>query len=188
MVSMIEKWEREEGVVFLRRIGLKSAHKVLDFGARVGHYSIPAALVVGRDGWVYALDKDRSALKELQRKAQRLQIKNIEIILTTGAVTLDLEKNSIDVVLLYDVLHYFTPEERKQLLSEVYRVLKPDGLLSIYPKHVMNDAPLDQFEGVGIADVRQEIVAANFIFLGKFCGTLSHDDFLNPGCVLNFSK
>lgn len=105
MVSIIEKWEREDGVVFLRKIGIESAQKVLDFGARVGHYSIPAALAVGRDGRVYALDKDRSALKDLQRKAQQLQIENIETIFTAGAVTLDLKKNLIDVVLLYDVLN-----------------------------------------------------------------------------------
>ena len=43
----MEWWEREGGLKFLRKIGLRSGQKILDFGCRVGHYTIPAAQVVG---------------------------------------------------------------------------------------------------------------------------------------------
>ena len=56
---MIEHWEKEEGVKFLRRIGMKPGQKVLDFGARVGNYTIPAAIVVGERGLVYAVDREK---------------------------------------------------------------------------------------------------------------------------------
>lgn len=188
MKNDMGKWEQEQGVRFLLKIGLDSGQTVLDFGPRVGHYSIPAAIVVGRDGLIYALDKEQDALDELQRKAKRLNLQNIEIVCTTGSVTLAFEAESIDVVLLYDVLHYFDPDERAALYSEALRVLRPKGLLSVYPKHVADDAPLNKLDSIRREDVKQEITEAGFKFQGKYCDTLSHDDFLNQGCVLNFTK
>jgi chemotaxis methyl-accepting protein methylase len=47
----------------------------------------------------------------------------------------------ISGVIFYDVLHYLKKVERKKLYSEIHRVLKKDGFLSIYPKHVIEDSP-----------------------------------------------
>jgi len=80
----IEKWEEQEGVKFLRRIGLQPNQTVLDFGCRVGHYTLPAAKVVGNKGIVYAVDKEQQALNELQQKATRLNLKNIRTINTSA--------------------------------------------------------------------------------------------------------
>jgi len=67
-------------------------------------------------------------------------------------------------------------------------VLKSDGLLSVYPKHVREDFPLDEFKGLHLEDVKQEIMSSSFAFREKYCGMLSHDGFLNEGCVFNFYK
>ena len=61
-----ETWEEQEGVIFLRKIGIKIGQTVLDFGCRVGHYTIPAAEIVGNSGIVYAIDSEQQALKELR--------------------------------------------------------------------------------------------------------------------------
>jgi len=171
----IRKWETEQGIKFLRKIGLKSNQTVLDFGARVGHYSIPAAIAVGKDGLVYALDKEQDALNELKRKAQKLNLWNIKIIHTTGSV-------------VYDVLHYFNLNERVQLYSEVFRVLRPKGIFSVYPKHVLEDSPLDKFSQLNLDDLIHEIMKASFKFQEEYCDIISHNDSLNQGCVLNFKK
>jgi ubiquinone/menaquinone biosynthesis C-methylase UbiE len=188
MQDEMEKWEREGGVKFLRKIGIGPGHKVLDFGARVGHYSIPAAHVVEGKGMIYAVDKERNSLGELERKANRMGLKNIKIIENSGEMTLDLENEFIDVVLLYDVLHYFKTDERKILYNEVYRILKPDGLLSVYHKHVLEDMPLNEFRNLHLDDVKQEIQDSGFFFKGEYCGTISHDNSLNQGCVFDFKK
>ncbi len=184
----IEKWETKDGVVFLRKIGLKRGDSVLDFGCRVGHYTIPAAKVVGSKGIVYAVDKEQEALDALQRKATSMNLKNIKVLNTFGSIRLKLKDNSVDIVLLYDVLHYFDKNKRKELYEEVRRVLKHNGLLSVYPKHTMEDTPLDTFGKMGVDDVKNEIEGCDFVFEERYCGTLSHDDSLNQGCVLNFRK
>jgi len=188
MNKEIEKWERQEGVKFLRRIGLCANQAVLDFGCRVGHYTIPAARIVGDNGAVYAVDKEQKALSELQQKVKAHNLNNVKIMRTSGQVDLDFESESIGVVLLYDVLHYFEKNSRKKLYQESFRVLERDGLLSVYPKHTLEDEPIQQFKELNLDDIRQEIEDSGFHFEEKHCGIISHDNGLNQGCVLNFRK
>ena len=182
------QWETVDGVIFLKKIGLKSGQTVLDFGCRVGHYTIAAAMAVGDNGIVYAVDKEQQALNKLQQKATRLNLKNIRIINTSGRIQIDLENNSIDVVLFYDVLHYHEKKEREKLYAEAHRVLKQDGLLSVYPKHTLEDKPIMEFQNLSLGEIKQEIQNSNFVFGKKHCGLISHDDGFNQGCVLNFRK
>lgn len=184
----MQNWETEDGVKYLKNLGIKAGQVVLDFGANDGHYSIPAAILVGNSGSVYAIDKEQESLNELEQKARNLGLDNIKINKNSGEVKLSLGNDSIDVVLLYDILHYLKHEERKILYSEVYRVLKPDGLLSVYPKHVVEDYPLMEFQNIHIEDVKQEIQDSNFLFNEKYCDMMCHNDEINSGCVLNFKR
>jgi len=188
MNEAVTQWETVDGVKFLKKIGLKSAQAVLDFGCRVGHYAIPAAKAVGNNGIVYAVDKKQQALDELQQKATCLNVKNIRTINTSGRIRVDLKSNYIDVVLFYDVLHYHEKKEREKLYAEAYRVLKDDGLFSVYPKHTLEDNPEMEFQNLSLKELTREIQTSNFVFEQKHCGLISHDDGLNQGCVLNFRK
>jgi len=54
--------------------------------------------------------------------------------------------------------------------------LKPDGVLSVYPKHVESTA-------------KDEIESANFYLASEYSGTLIHNNRdLERGQVLNFKK
>jgi len=188
MNKEMEKWETKDGVKLLKKIGLKSGQTVLDFGCGVGHYTIPAARIVGSTGFVCAVDKERQALNELRQKAIHLNLKNIRTIKTSGQVQIDLENDSIDVALFYDVLHYHEKQEREKLYRQAYRVLKQDGLFSVYPKHTLEDDPIMEFQNLSLREIKQEIPSSNFVFEHEHCGLISHDDSLNQGCVLNFRK
>ena len=117
-----------------------------------------------------------------------MNFKNIIIISTSGQVRIDLENDSIDVVLFYDVLHYHEKKEREKLYAEAHRVLKQDGLCSVYPKHTLEDNPLMEFKNTSLGEIKQEIQNLNFVFGKQHCGIISHDDGLNHGCILNFIK
>jgi len=184
----MKRWEKEDGVKFLRKVGLQPGQTVLDFGCGAGHYTVPAAFVVGSKGIVYAVDKEQQTINELQQKARANNLKNVRIIKTSGQTTLDFERESIDVVLFYDVLHYLGKHDRKKLYQEAQRVLKQDGLLSVYPKHTVGDDPIQEFRKLNLNDVKREIENSDFYFEERYCGAISHDDSLNQGCVLNFRK
>ena len=79
-------------------------------------------------------------------------------------------------------------DERTKLYQELFRVLNKDGLLSVYPKHTVEDNPSKELQYLRSNDVRWEIQSAGFQFNRQHCGFLSHDNELNQGCVLNFTK
>lgn len=160
-------------------VGIKEGQKVLDFGCGIGDYTIPAAKIVGIRGRIYALDKDGESLDFLTRRAKRYGLKNIEIIKTSGELKIGLKDESMDIVLLYDVIHdsYFSGlEKRKELLSEIHRILKQNGVVSIYPEH---SPP---------RDIKREVEKAHFCFEKEIHSTLLHDSCLTEGNVFNFRK
>jgi len=163
----------------LERVGVKRGQKVLDFGCGSGTYTIPAARIVGNKGKVYALDKNGAVLNELMQKARSAGIENIERIDTDGEPRIELADNSVDAVLVFDVLHsYYFPreEDRRRLLNEIHRVAKTDALILVYPKHMG-------------ANARDEIERADFYFENEHSGTLIHDGRdLEQGQVLVFAK
>jgi len=175
-----DKWVEYEGKEFLKDIGMRKDQFVLDFGCGHGTYTIPASLVVGEKGRIYAVDKNTEYLDELMRKARERGLDNIERIDVPEERKLPLSDEWVDMILLYDVLHLV--ESRERLLAELHRVLKPYGILSVYPKHHQEDMNMD------LEEVKVEIESAGFRFETKLFKTLMHDDYLERGYVLNFRK
>jgi len=177
--SNLDRWLKEQAEKVLKDIGIEEGQVILDFGCGSGSYSIPAAKIVGQKGKIYALDKDEDALNDLTHKAAPFTLKNIERTKTSGELRLALADESCDVILLFDVFHeHYFPRigERRRLLQELYRILKPDGLLAVYPKHMESKA-------------REEIKSSNFSLDSEYSTILIHDDVdLEEGQVLRFRK
>ena len=186
MKSYVEKWIEESSKKFLRDIGIRKGQKVLDFGCSSGSYTIPVARVVGEQGLVYALDEDERALDRLMGRAKLIGLKNIIRLDASTKLRIGLDDESVDVVLLYDILHhYYFPhrDDRKRLLSEVYRVLKPNAVLSLHPTH------LQSYMEPNLEDIKREIEEAHFYQENEYSGVLMvHDDNLEEGSVINFRK
>ena len=118
----------------LKRIGIGRGQTVLDFGCGYGIYTIPVARIVGEQGRVYALDKDKEALDALMQKAMSACLTNIERMETSGELEIELSDETVDVVLLFDVIHsFYFPQagDRRRLLGEIRRIMKPSAFLSI---------------------------------------------------------
>jgi len=162
----------------LKRTGVREGQVALDFGCGSGNYAIPAAKIVGDKGKVYALDKDEYKLRELARRAKSDGLNNIETIETGGELNSGLDDSSLDVVLLYDIFWYFpvTDPRLARLLKEAYRVLRDDGLMSVFPEHIE------------IEELKQEIERAGFSLQNRFAGQLIHDGSSQQGQILNFGK
>ncbi len=188
MENDVKRWLRGEGEVFLRDVGVKKGQIILDFGCGVGHYTVPAAKVVGEEGKVYAIDKDGNVLDQLIQIAESEGLKNVLPIKTSGDFKIELEDESVDVVLLYDVLHYMNLKERKKLYSKIFKILKINGFLLVYPKHNKLDAPLWSLSAMLLGDLIKEIKGKNFYLERKFFRSLIHDDNYNKGYILRFMK
>lgn len=110
----------------ISKLNLKEGQKILDYGCGIGSYTFPAAKLVGEKGRVYALDKQPLAIKKIEERAQTEGVRNIHTILSDEDT--ELPDESVDVILLFGVLSEI--EHKGSLLSELYRVLKPNGYLS----------------------------------------------------------
>ena len=184
MEPATNNWLENRAQAFLRRVGLKEGQAVLDFGCNKGNYAIAASEVVGPHGRIYALDKERDALRGLQRKLKKQRHHDIECLKVAEHEEIPLPACSVDAVLLYDVLHrgYFPDyRQRKELLAEVHRVLKPGGLLSFYATH------LRQY-GMTFAKAVDEVKSVGFDLRGRSYRRLVHDDNLVRGPVFSFTK
>jgi hypothetical protein len=84
----------------------------------------------------------------------------------------------VDAVLLYDIFWYFTLWDPRlpQLLSEVYRILRPAALVSVYPKHIDSE------------QLQEKIENAGFHLKERLFVTFIHEGVLGKDFVLNFSK
>jgi len=177
-----QAWLAEKGTGLLRKVGLKPGQRVLDFGCHRGNYTRPAARIVGPNGRVYAVDKDCGILDELKPAANEKRLSNVECLCVSEHGEIPLPPCSIDVALLYDVLHrgYFPEEaQRREVLQNVRRVLRPDGLLSLYPTHLKTYA-------ITFDTIIRETEAVGFVLRGESRRKLVHDGRLVRGRVFSF--
>jgi len=129
----------------LREVGLRPGFKVLDYGCGPGSYTIAAAGLVGGSGKVYALDIHPLAIKRVKSRALKDKLANVETILSDGDT--GLPDGSMDVVLLCDIYHALSrPDE---VLAELSRVLKPDGILAFNDHHMQEAEIIASLSGEG---------------------------------------
>lgn len=173
-----DRWLEEEAEAVLKEAGIREGQIVLDFGCGSGYYTTPSAKIVGDRGGVYALDKSRDSLNEVAKRAKPEKLNNILLIKTSGKLRIPLGDESVDVTLLYDVIHsyYFSATERSKLLTEIYRISKPGALISVYPRHME------------LEDVKDEMEKADFPFVRRLFVTLLHDETLTRDYLLNFRR
>ncbi|MDY6794067.1 MAG: class I SAM-dependent methyltransferase [Actinomycetota bacterium] len=189
MTTVVESWLEYEGKAFLEDIGIKRGQSILDFGCGSDHYTIPAAKVVGGAGVVHALDKDGEALDQVAQLRESRGLEDIvRIRYQPEGLEIGLEDEPIDLMLLYDVLHYLNPGERVRVYNNAHRVWKADAILSVYPKHCKSDEPLWNLADLELEDIVKEIEGAGFHLERKLFKKLVHDEGFDNGYILNYGK
>lgn len=113
-------------------VQLTAGMRVADLGCGgAGHFAIPAARAVGKDGTVYAVDIVKSALESIRSKAKMENLGNIETVWSNleivGATKID--PDSLDVGMLINVLFQITKLEN--VIKESMRLVKPGGKILV---------------------------------------------------------
>ncbi|MFC1802881.1 class I SAM-dependent methyltransferase [Thermoproteota archaeon] len=113
----------------LAEVGISEGQSVLDFGCGSGTYSIPAANLVGKNGRIYSLDVRQGSLEKLTRKTEKEGLDNIVTLLSSGNVDIPIDNEALNHV-LQEI------SDKETLLEEIHRILKPDGMMIVYPMHI----------------------------------------------------
>lgn len=130
----------------LKEVGIRPGFGVLDFGCGPGGYILPLIKLVGEPGKVFAMDMNPAAVLTVKSLALKHKLENVETILAESKT--GLPDGIMDVVLLYDVLHHLKKPD--DVLQELRRVLKPDGILSVTDHHMKSGEIIDTITGGGL--------------------------------------
>ncbi len=111
--------------------GIQEGMVIADFGSGAGYFTILLGQRVGKNGKIYALDIQESALDNVRVKAKAAGLENIETIRSNLEVpgSSGLADNSQDMVLLANIL--FQSERKQDIVKEAVRVLKSAGSLVV---------------------------------------------------------
>ena len=120
-------WEKTEAVQTLRRCGLGHAMIAMDLGCGLAHYTIPAALAVGVEGRVIAVDKDKKSFKTTRQRLQDAGISNVEVLCSDHHGLSHVPDSSIDFLMVFDMIH---TNARVEVYPVIRRVLRNGGILS----------------------------------------------------------
>jgi ubiquinone/menaquinone biosynthesis C-methylase UbiE len=106
---------------------LGNMSEVAEFGCGYGTFTIPAAQIT--NGTVHAFDIEADMISSTRAKAQQYNLSNIRLSqrdFVSGGT--DLPDNSVDYVMLFNILHAEAPDI---LLAEAFRILRGGGKLGI---------------------------------------------------------
>jgi ubiquinone/menaquinone biosynthesis C-methylase UbiE len=114
----------------LSRLNLKGDEVFMDAGCGDGHAAIHAQKMLGDDAVVYALDSYQPSIEDLKRDVQRRGISNIVPIHGNIAGEVDLEDETVDVILMINVYHHFL-ENTDEAIAELKRITKAGGRVAV---------------------------------------------------------
>ena len=116
----------------LEAVGLEIGDIFLDAGCGDGYISIAASNLVGDQGKIYALDVYPESIENVKKEIEDKKLDNTHAILADISKNIPLDLDSIDIVLMANVLHGFVADEEvEKVMSNIVEVLKPGGVLAV---------------------------------------------------------
>jgi ubiquinone/menaquinone biosynthesis C-methylase UbiE len=116
----------------LKNAGIKSGDVFLDAGCGDGYISIEASKMVGKQGRVYAVDVYPESIETVKTKIRDNDFNNMEAVLADITENIPLNDDSVDHVMMANVLHGFVAEnELKPVMDNINRIIKSRGIFSV---------------------------------------------------------
>ena len=138
MESRLRKWLMNP-VKTLQGAGIEPGQTVLEVGCGTGFFTIPAAELIGDQGYLVAMDALSDYTKRVAKKVADAGLKNVRVV-KRDALDTGLDDASIDKALLFGVIPFpFLPLNR--FLPEMHRVIKPDGTMAVWLFPVSGGVP-----------------------------------------------
>ena len=140
---------------------LRAGEVVLDLGSGGGIDVLLSARRVGPSGKAYGLDMTDDMLALARRNAEEAGVSNVEFL--RGRIEeIPLPANSVDVIISNCVINL--SGDKRRVLAEAFRVLKPGGRFAVSDVVVRGEVP---------ADVRRSME----LWVGCVAGALEEQEF-----------
>ena len=129
-LSSVELSNRQSAVKLVERLAepIANARQALDLGGGFGTYSIQ--LLTANSLLSVTLLDQAEVIAETQKHIEHSPVKNRLTLLVGDALNLQMD-SEYDLILISDLLHYFSDEDKQRILSGAQRALTPGGLLVV---------------------------------------------------------
>lgn len=126
--------DHHDHVNLLRAANLTQGGTWADLGAGSGAFTLALRELVGLDATIYAVDKDRGALNQLESTHRARFGSSRNLILLNQDLTRPSHIPPLDGVIMANSLHFFRDKEK--VLRHVHALLKPNGALLLIEYNV----------------------------------------------------
>ncbi|MFC2137644.1 class I SAM-dependent methyltransferase [Bacteroidota bacterium] len=142
----------------IRKFNIKKGDIVVDYGCGPGRYSIRFSALVGAEGKVYAVDIHELAIKEVYKKIEKNNLKNIDPIHAkghdSGNYDCGLPEKIADMVCALDM--FFVIKEPALFLAEINRILKDSGIFILDDGHQSRQKTKNKLHDSGLFQIIEE--------------------------------
>jgi ubiquinone/menaquinone biosynthesis C-methylase UbiE len=126
-------------VNLLRPANLDQGGVYADFGAGSGAFTLALRELIGLDATIYAVDKDRSSLNQLDSAHRARFNTSRSLILLPNDFSRPLDLPLLDGIVMANSLHFF--KDKEKILRHVRGFLKPNGVLLLIEYNVDSGNP-----------------------------------------------
>lgn len=119
----------EHGKLLVEELNIKRGDYILDIGCGTGRLAEYISEIIGDKGHIYSIDPAEYRIQVAQKKIKDKNLPNISFEVGRGEDLSGFADNIFDTVVMNVVFGWIT--DKKTTLAEVYRVLKPNGLVGI---------------------------------------------------------
>jgi len=126
--------DHNDHVNLLRPANLNQGGIWADFGAGSGAFTLALRELIGLDAVIYGVDKDKSALRELENSHQLRFHTTDNLILLPNDFSHPVNLPLLDGIVMANSLHFF--KDREKILRRAGDFLKPKGALLLVEYNV----------------------------------------------------
>ncbi len=137
----------------LKKFGIRAGDTVIDFGCGPGNYIKEASSLAGTEGVVYAADVHELAIKSVNRKIAKYNLKNVKPVLVKD-YKCDIGDNTADVIYALDMFHMV--KQPDLFLKELHRMMKKSGRLIIEDGHQPREQSRQKISGLKLWNIKEE--------------------------------
>ena len=181
-----DAWQRPNEV--MDALGLKAGSAVGDVGAGGGYFTFHFAERVGPSGKVYAEDLREKEMADVQARAQKENLPQVQTIVGTASDP-KLPEDKLDAILVCNAYHEF--HDYNDMLRGMYKALKPGGVVGIIDAPAEPGQPRESYYGphhIPKELVRDDFTRNGFQFVKELPGFKPSDEGSRSYYFLIFQK